>query len=266
MALNNITNANAIQAGLQVVIPWPTPTLDPNAIPTETPLPDGTQSTSTGFTLDESILAFAPTPTPTLPPGVMFHEVRPNDNLLIITDLYGIDIKVFSELNPEMDFSRCDLSSAFGGPSCIITLSIGQAVRVPAPLPTPTLTPTRDPNATATPTATATFNKPEALSPPDRQFFSANQLITLRWLPTGTLASHERYRVDVEDATSGIVYTALTRDIFFVIPPEWRGQIETRHEYFWTVGVVAEADPETIVFPSTPRIFVWQGRSEDESE
>ncbi len=271
MALNNITDANAIQAGLQVIIPWPTPTIDPNAIPTATPIAEGTSSANAGsgdgLALDESILAFAPTATATLPAGVMFHEVQPNENLLAITNQYSIDLKVFSELNPEMDFSRCDLSSAFGGPSCIITLSIGQSVRVPAPAPTATQIPTIDPNATATPTATATFNEPEALSPSDRQFFSANQLITLRWLPTGILASNEQYRVDVEDITSGTLYTALTRDVFFIIPPEWRGQIAVRHDYFWTVGVVSEADTNTVLFPSTPRMFVWQGISpDDESE
>lgn len=268
MALNGITDANAIQAGQEVVIPWPTPTTDPNAVPTEPATQESTPNTDSSdtsvFSLDESIIAFAPTATPTLPAGVMFHEVQSNDNIAYIVSEYGIDLKVFSELNPEMDFSRCDLGTAYGGPSCIITLAIGQMVRVPAPAPTPTYTPTIDPNATATPTATATFNEPAALSPPDRQFFRADQMITLRWLPTGTLANNEQYRIDVEDVTSGKTYTALTRNIFFIIPPEWRGLTSPRHEYFWTVGIVTEANQETVLFPSTPRMFVWQGRLEDE--
>lgn len=268
MALNGITDANAIQAGQQVVVPWPTPTIDPNTVPTAAPTIEGTQNASAedtnGFALDESIIAFAPTATPTLPAGVMFHQVQPDQNLAVIMYQHSVDLKVLSELNPEIDFSRCDLGSDFGGPSCIIPLSIGQMVRVPAPLPTPTFTPTIDPNATATPTATATFNEPGALSPPDRQFFSANQLITLRWLPTGILGAQEQYRVDVEDVTSGVMYTAFTRDIFFIVPSAWRGQTSLRHEYFWTVGVVDAANPETVLFPSTPRMFVWQGRLPDE--
>ncbi len=270
LALNNLPDANSIRAGQQIFIPWPTPTTDPNALPTETPTPEGdaegaaAASAPDAVEVDESIQAFAATVTPTLPPGVMWHVVQPEENIITIALDYNADVKTLSELNREIDFARCDFGERFGGPECIVQLFQGQQLRVPAPTPTPTLSPTVDPNATATPTATPTFNRPSAFSPPDQAFFYVDELVTLRWTPSGTLSPGEAYRVDVIDETTGVSYTALTEEIFFVLPTEWQGTRDVRHEYSWSVGIVDEDNPESVRYQTQPQRFAWQGNVEEE--
>lgn len=270
MALNGISDAAALQIGQQIIVPWPSPTTDPNAVVPTSAASASTQagdsaSASNEIALDESIDAFAPTAIPTLPAGVMWHRIQPSENLATISDSFGVSMKTLSELNPEMDFGQCDFGSPYGGPSCNVIVSIGQDIRVPAPSPTPTLPPTPDPNATATPTPTATYNEPFAISPTDRQFFGRDELVTLRWTPTGVLAADEWYRVDVQDLTSGIAHTAYTREITFVIPTEWQGTLKPRHDFTWTVAIVNDADRSQKRFTTAPRVFVWQGLV-DESE
>jgi len=267
MALNNITDAGQIRVGQEIIVPWPTETLDPNLIPTETPIPEsGSSSSNEGenelLSLNLSIDPFAPTATATLPAGVMWHSVQPNENITVLALLYNANAKVLSELNPEVDFARCEFGERFGGPECLVQLSIGQQMRVPAPTPMPTLSPTPDPNATATPTATPTYNKPNIVSPSDKQFFGTNELVSLRWIPSATLREGEAYRVDIFDMTSGGNFTGLTTDIFFLVPSEWRGQVKDRHEYRWTVGIVLQTAAEQITFQTEPRTFVWQGLTE----
>jgi len=266
LALNDLPDANSLRAGQELLIPWPTATVDPNAIPTETPTPEAGASDigaaeSAGLGLDDSIEAFAATATPTLPAGVMWHFVQPGENIITIAVAYNADVKTLSELNREVDFARCDFGKTFGGEECIVQLFQGQALRVPAPTPTPTLSPTPDLNATATPTATATFNQPNPYSPTDRAFFYVDQLVTLRWTPSGTLRPGETYRVDVTDETTGTSYTGYTREIAFTLPAEWQGSESERHEYLWQVGIVDENTPDTIRFQTDPQRFVWQGRT-----
>lgn len=267
MALNNLSNASQVRLGQDIIVPWPTPTIDPNITPTETPTRSSDSSNNPSpenslLSLDTSISAFAPTPTPTLPAGLQWHTVQQNDNITVISLQYNANAKILSELNPEIDFAKCEFGERFGGPECLVQLSIGQKMRVPAPTPTPTLSPTPDPNATHTPTPTPTYNRPNVVSPPDKQFFGANELISLRWIPSATLQNGEAYRVDVLDVTTNIAYRAFTQEIFFLLPLEWQGKINERHEYRWTVGIVRQDNPELITFQTEPRSFVWQGLPE----
>lgn len=167
LALNGLTDSNSVQANQQILVPWPTPTEDPNATPTLVPTIEGEADVNDAGVeiVDASIRAFAATPTPTLPAGVQWHRVAPQENIVSIVIQYNADVKTLSELNREVDFARCDFGATFGGPECIVQLFQGQLLRVPAPTPTPTLSPTPDPNATATPTATATVNVPNIVSP-----------------------------------------------------------------------------------------------------
>ncbi|MCA9914504.1 MAG: LysM peptidoglycan-binding domain-containing protein, partial [Anaerolineae bacterium] len=212
----------------------------------------------------ESIQAFAATITPTLPAGVMWHTVQPEENIITIAVDYNADVKTLSELNREIDFARCDFGQRFGGAECIVQLFQGQRLRVPAPTPTPTLSPTVDPNATATPTATPTFNRPSPYSPADQSIFYVDELITLRWTPSGTLNPGEAYRVDVVDETSGITYTAYTEEIFFIIPQEWQGTQQQRHEFTWRVGIVSTDSPDAVRYQTETQRFTWQGNVEDQ--
>ena len=269
LALNNLADASSVRSGQEISIPRPTPTVDPNALPTETPQANDDASLSdsevASLGLDESIEAFQPTVTPTLPAGVMWHEIQQGQNIISVAVIYNTDVQTLSQLNRQIDFARCDFGEPFGGQDCIVQLFQGQLLRVPAPTPTPTLSPTPDPNATATPTATATVNIPSAFSPADREFFYNDELVTLRWVATATLSSGEVYRVAVTDLTTGEMYTSLTDDIFFTLPTDWQG-IGGRHEFEWSVGIVSEDVPDNVRHETETLIFVWQGIPETESE
>lgn len=267
LRLNNLQDASRIQAGQTLIIPWPTPTPDPN--PTETP----TAEIITGSTADETaenngslavalevIDPFAPTATKTLQPGVMWHQVVSGENILVIALTYGANVEILSQLNPEVTFSQCDFSLASGGGTCRVNLFEGQLLRVPAPTPTPTLSPTPSGSETPTPTATATFNAPSPYSPADRALFLRDELVTLRWVATGTLTADQTYRLVVTNLATGVTYTADTRDLFFIIPLEWQGLEDKRYQYRWTVSIISLSEPDRPYYTTQPLTFIWQGR------
>jgi hypothetical protein len=259
LAMNDLADAASVREGQAIQIPWPTATLDPNAQPSATIEGDANADTSSIVLVDESIEAFQPTMTPTLPAGVMWHQVLPEENIIVIAIAYNTNVQTLSQLNRQMDFARCDFGQTFGGPECIVQLFQGQMIRVPAPTPTPTLSPTPDPNSTATPTATPTHNEPQVYSPTDRQFFYLDELITLRWVPSATLNVGETYRIDLHDLTINRTYVGYTTEIFFTLPLEWQGKQVERHEYEWTVGIVSQDNVNSVRYQTEPHSFVWQG-------
>jgi hypothetical protein len=262
--LNGIADETRIQVGQQIIVPWPTPTTDPNATPTQTPEP----SSNAEGTPDEVALVafdpFAPTATATLLPGVMWHTVQPEENMIIIAANYGANAKVLSDLNPEINFARCDFGQTYGGPECIVQLSQGQQVRVPSPTGTPTIEPSPSGSETPTPLPTATFNAPSAINPANQAFFGEFEQVTLRWVSTGTLAHNEVYRVAVSDITSGEAYIADTRDLFYILPEDWQASDGNRHNYIWQVSVV-NTDTNQSSYSTETRTFVWQGIGESNS-
>ncbi|MCB9451871.1 MAG: hypothetical protein H6672_10555 [Anaerolineaceae bacterium] len=267
LEINNLTDASRIQEGQVLEIPWPTPTLDPNALPTESPTesaggPGINIAGSSADTINASTQprGLGPRPTETLPPGVTWHQVQKDENIIIIAYNYGANVKILSDLNPEITFSQCDFGLDAGGPNCIVQLYEGQLVRVPAPTPTPTLSPTPSGSETPTPTATPTFNAPSPLSPDNRVFFGNGEFVTLRWVASGTLGVAQSYAVRVEDLTTGNRYTANTQELFFILPQDWQGTDDQRHEYSWTVSVIDNDNPENPYFTTQPRTFVWEGR------
>ena len=270
LALNNLSDAGNVRSGQQIQIPHPTATIDPNAVPTDEPTIEGDAAMDDGLDValagpDESIEAFQATVPPTLPPGVMWHEIEQGQNIISVAVQYSTDVQTLSQLNRQIDFARCDFGEIYGGQDCIVQLFQGQLLRVPAPTPTPTLSPTPDPNATATPTPTATVNIPEAFSPTDREFFYSDELVTLRWIPTATLLAGDSYLVTVTDLTTGRIFRTSTSNIFFTIPLDWQGT-DTRNEFEWTVGIVSQDAPDTIRYETNPLTFVWQGIPETESD
>ena len=169
-----------------------------------------------------------------------------------------------SDLNPEIDFARCDFGETYGGPECIVQLSQGQILRVPAPTATPTIEPTPSGSETPTPLPTPTFNVPNAISPPNQTFIGAQEQVTLRWVSTGTLSPTEVYRVVVSDVTTGDTFTADTLDLFFIVPSDWQAKDGERHNYIWQVSVV-DFEADTNSYSTQARTFVWQGAGEPES-
>ena len=262
--LNGLTSAQGIREGQILDVPWPTETPDPNLIPSETP-----EGESVGDAGEEGDVVASSSddtfdapffPTATLQPGITFHTVLANENIITIGVEYGANVEILSQLNPEISFSQCDFGLDFGGPRCTVFLAEGQRIRVPAPTPTPTIPPTASGSETPTPTATATFNAPSIVSPSNRAVFTRDQFVTLRWIGSGTLAQGQTYRLRVEDTSAGIVYTADTLENSFVLPQAWQGTDDTRHEYQWTVSVIDTDTPETPYFVTEPFTFIWQGR------
>ena len=266
IATNNLPDANSIIEGQILEVPWPTPTDDPNSTPTSAP----TNASSSGAeqegiavvsAFDEN---FDPqfVPTSTLPPGIQFHTVLSGETIIDIGFAYNATVDILSQLNPEITFSQCDFGETFGGPRCTVPLAEGQQVRVPAPTQTPTVTITLSGSETATPTATPTFNAPRAESPANRDFFRSNQLITLRWIATGTLGDGQIYLVQVEDISNGILYEATTPNTFFIVQDAWQGARDEIIEYAWTISVINENNPDAPLWSTETRTFTWEGRDQ----
>ncbi|GAB1421248.1 hypothetical protein MASR2M15_14010 [Anaerolineales bacterium] len=267
LAINGLASESSIIVGQQLVVPWPTATIDPNITPTDIPevtqeVGEGDDGTGTDVLASFSSAdfdPFAPTATATLPAGVMWHQVVSGENIISIVSQHKINVKILSELNPEVDFARCDFGFDYGGPESIFYLSQGQQLRVPAPTPTPTLSPTPNGSETPTPTLTPTFNVPNAVSPSDREFFTPTQLITLRWVPTGSLNKSEVYRVFIHNLTTNESYEYDTRDLYFVVPALIQGKTNTRFEYEWYVAIADTLSNQISSHQTEARRFFWQG-------
>ena len=169
---------------------------------------------------------------------------------------YGTDLKVLSELNPEVTFSQCDFGQASGGPSCVVMVFERQNLRVPAPTLTATLSPTPSGIATATPTSIV--NAPAAYSPPDSHNFASDELVTLRWVASGTLAAGETWRVIVESLSSGKDYSESTTRLSLVIPDAWKETATGWHGYRWRVQLVRESG---VPIETAVRSFLWETRA-----
>lgn len=267
LEMNGLSAPEVIQVGQTLEIPWPTATVDPEAQPTETSEnaeEAGTNPLVAFLPDDEDEIVIAALPTATLQPGVTWHQVVSGETIIHVASQYGANVKILSELNPEVMFSQCDFGQFGGGPSCLVNLYEGQRLRVPAPTPTPTLSPTPSGSETATPSPTPTYNAPSALSPGDRALFQREELITLRWVASGTLAEGQVYRVTVKDVTANKTHAGDTTELFFIVPEAWQGQDNRRHEYEWTVSVIDSRNPDNPHFSTRPRTFVWEGLVEEE--
>ncbi|MCU0496572.1 MAG: hypothetical protein MUF87_04370 [Anaerolineae bacterium] len=269
--LNNLNSETDIRAGETLEIPWPTPTLDPNV--TEEPVAFVTASGDEALIALDVMNVDDPAninltliadpffrPTPTLLPGVMYHVVSPDENAISISVLYNTNFDILRQLNPEVNFARCEFGLRFGGPDCIVLLGQGQQIRVPAPTPTITLSPTPSGSETATPTATATFNAPSAISPSNQAYFRRDEIVTLRWITTGTLGPNQTYLVTVTRVNDNQVFSGETMDLFFLMPIEWQGESAVRYEYQWTVSVIDLSDPTTLYYTTPLQTLTWEGR------
>lgn len=263
LELNNLSDPSQLQLGQEIQVPWPTPTVDPNALPSATESADTGAAGETVVVADtsggQSTGGIRQRPTETLQPGVTWHKVQKDENIIQIAFNYGATLRILSELNPEVTFSQCDFGLGSGGANCIVQLYEGQLIRVPAPTPTPTIQPTASGSETATPTATATFNAPSAISPSERAFFRNDELVTLRWIATGSLTANQSYMVTVRDENAQITYTGLTQELFFIVPEEWHNHTDDRHDYTWKVSVIDNDRPESPYFTTEARLFTWQG-------
>lgn len=274
LEMNDLSAPEQLQAGQMLLIPWPTPTEEIIEVdPTSAAMLDldGRSDSGSLATVDAFFAAqnstglpvsYSGFATPTLLPGVTWHIVQPNESMIAIAYQYGTNAETLSQLNPEIPFSQCDFQYDTGGERCMVFLQVGQQIRVPAPLPTATLSPTLSGSETPTFTPTPTFNAPSALSPGNRAIFRRNDMVTLRWVASGTLNPGEAYRVTVENLTTMTVHTADTSELFYIIPGDWQGRDSRRHQYRWTVSIIRLDDPENLTFTTEARLFTWEGRGE----
>lgn len=247
---NDLASAELLQAGQLLVIPWPTAT---GAAIVPDPLTGRQENAGNPEPAARPVAGDSGRAEPTLQPGVMWHRVRSGETVVGIAFRFGTDLKVLSELNPEVTFSQCDFGQASGGPSCVVTIYDGQRLRVPAPTPTPTQSPTPSGLPSATPTTTV--NQPVAFSPPDNRNFSADELVTLRWVASGSLAAGEVWRVVVESLSSGRSYTETTASLNLVLPAAWKETQPGWHGYRWRIQLLRD-DGDT--FESDTRQFLWE--------
>jgi LysM repeat protein len=268
LELNDMKSATELQLGQTLEIPWPTPT--PGGEPTlpaateEGSDSGGVETVSLSTTVNEfgtpDALATYQNSEPTLRPGMAWHTVTQGQTLYEIVLIYDTSAEVLSQINPEIPFLQCDFGIQTGGPNCSVSLSIGQRLRVPVPLPTQTMTPTPVGTLTPTPTATATFNAPFLSSPDDKTHFHADELVTLRWLGTGTLAANERYLVRVTDTTIGQDYEALVFDLLYKLPGGWQPMDGKSHDFEWTISIVTVDAQNNVVNEdhiTEARHFTW---------
>ena len=256
---NDLASAELIQVGQQLAIPWPTSTADALAvsvIPSAKPGAAGSAADQDDAGAGPLFSGAPSRTTPTLQAGVQWHRVAAGETIVGIAFRYGTDLKVLSELNPEVTFSQCDFGQASGGPSCVVTVFEFQNLRVPAPTPTATLSPTPSGIATATPTSIV--NAPAAYSPPDNQNFASDDLVTLRWVASGTLAAGESWRVIVESLSSGRVRSESTTRLSLVIPDAWKETTTGWHGYRWHVQLVRESG---VPVETEARSFLWETRA-----
>ncbi len=263
-AINGIVDETRIQVGQEIVVPLPSATVDPLASPV--PQLDASANLEGNPAADGLALLsfdpFAPTETPTLLPGLMWHRVAAGENMIAIAVRYDTNAKQLSDINPEVEFALCEFGLPYGGGDCIVELVEGQALRVPAPTATITPVPTLSGSETPVPPATATVNAPFAVSPPDQAFFVASDQITLRWVATGALTANETFRIDIAELGANNEYTAETRDLYFIVPRQWQAEDDQRHTYTWQVSIVKrqpEAKPEESIQATGIRTLVWEG-------
>jgi phage tail protein X len=267
---------SCLREGQTVEIPWPTstpglPETDPESensdeigaeIQSDTTQSEGNEVevAANEFGTPDALATF--NVEPTLRSGLMWHTISEGETMISIASQYHADAKVLSDINPEVDFPQCDFSARFGGPNCSVILIPGQRLRVPAPTPTPTLSPTPSGSETPTPTPTATYNIPVSYSPAEGDYFDRNNLVTLRWSASGTLASNEAYLVVVRNLDSDAEYRTETRELFFVLLDEWQPRNGRTQEFEWTISIaVMNGDRVMSTREMTaPRHFRWQGQ------
>ncbi len=257
---NNLAAADLIQVGQQIDIPWPTTTaaaIPATDLPPENPAAAVSASDQAVGPARPRFVGAPARSTPTLQAGVQWHRVATGETIVGIAFRYGTDLKVLSELNPEVAFSQCDFGQATGGPSCVVTVFENQELRVPAPTPTATLSPT--PSGIATATFTPVVNAPAAYSPPNNQNFTSDELVTLRWVASGALAAGETWRVVVESLSGQQVYSESTTGLSLVVPAVWKEQDVGWHGYRWRVQLITGESGAPL--ETEARTFLWETRS-----
>jgi hypothetical protein len=101
------------------------------------------------------------------------------------------------------------------------------------------------------------------IAPEDGTHFNTDQIVTLRWNGTGTLAANERYVVRVFDQDTGENYLALVPDTFYSLPGGWQPDDRKRHTLEWTISIGTVDENFNVVDEydmTDSRYFTWDSR------
>jgi LysM repeat protein len=246
VSVQSIMTANGlkddvVRTGDDLIIPLPTPTLQPGS--QSTPLSNGTPTPIS--------LQPPPSVASSAAPGVVRHIVSRGDTLISIAAMYGATVDGIRIMN--------QLDSDF--------LSIGQTLNVPTGAWTPTPVPTAVVIASATPTAQFAYSAPSLLGPSDAKTYKGNtDLPQLLWISPATLKPNEFYIVHIDYAVNGkkqSIYrevrqgTSLRLDAGVYPGANTSGTI-----FSWYVVIVTQSTSSTsgaapITFAQSPPSATW---------
>ncbi len=211
---------DTIRVGEEIIIPLPTPTPQPGALPLS---PPGTTPTPISFQSPPT----AATPAGT--PGVIRYTVQRGDSLISIAATNGSTVDAIRAAN--------QMNSDF--------LSIGQVLLVPVGAWTPTPIPTDVPGTTATPTAQFAYAAPNLLRPADKQaFHGKDDVPTLSWTAPATLKPNESYIVHIDYTWGGekksIVPPGNQATSLRLDPSDYPGANANGTPFSWYVVIVSQ--------------------------
>jgi len=209
-----------------------------------------------------------PTPTATLFPTATLsgieatqaacekvaYEVGEGDTLSSISLNYNVPEDAIKSYNGMVS------NTVYEGLTLIIPLC--ERAATPGPSPTPTPPPP--------------YPAPNLLLPPDGGVFSlSDNQVTLQWSSVGLINANEAYQVSVVDLTEGTGRKLVdyVTDTKFIVPGEFRANVDSPHIYRWTISTVRQIDVdqngnpiwETAGSESETRVFTWTGEAVAES-
>ncbi len=232
---NGLDDPDLIRVGQELLIPRPTPTLQP-----EPDVPPTVVSTG------------GPTSTPSggqetsVPSGELMYTVQEGDTLSGIAQEFDISVNLLMSRNGITDPTL---------------LRVGQTLFIPRGTPTPSPTATFRPTRTATPGPP--YAPPVLLWPPNGTVYrGVERTIFLQWTGVGLLAQDEWYVVRLERAGRP-VHEEWTKANAWRIPAELRPDPEAAdHKFTWEVSVMRQEGPEpgrgeVLVSAGETRWFEW---------
>lgn len=221
---------------------------------TATPTPE---NPATLVSMNATNTASAPNVVISANAGTFEYTVQENDTIIQIAAENSLTLEQIWVLNPELNFFGCNFEIPSGGPDCIVSLRVGQIIKLPAPTPTPTLSPTPSGNETLTPTPTR--SAPMLVYPPDGAVAQPG-VFSLRWVSVGILEPQEFYLVEVTDHTLGaVVFRTVTKDTSVMLPESIIPNSEQPHDFTWKVWI-ATPNPEGVYLPSGGTSMEWRFR------
>jgi LysM repeat protein len=232
---NDLSSANALRVGQELIIPVVTPTavrVTATATVVVTSTPTSEASATPGEAAPQAtgappitatptrsptgtVTQAAPTPTVTAAASLL-HIVRPGDTLLSIAKQYGVSIDALKAANPGIDPRA---------------LQVGQKIIIPAVGATPLPTATARSQPSATPASAVVYPAPLLLAPEDEASFGGiNQEIVLRWAWDDRLGPDEWFDVQLGEKEGDLLGRVWTKEMQWRLPKEffdgrWRWRI-----------------------------------------